>query len=281
LSSDGQRALLSLPPSVCVRLTRRCNAGCAFCQAPDTDREVVTLSQFRALCVWLRSGHVRSVKLSGGEPTVRRDLPQIVGVAAGEGLKVTVITNGIRLDGAVLEALVAGAGEMKFSVHGLGADHDLALGRPVFDRVLQNVRRARDAGVPCSINSVITRGNQGSLRALVDLAAGLGCRKISFIPFVPRGRGAAHRSAFELSSAAYREVATEVDDLAEEFGGTIVVRQIDLRAKPYWIVENDLRLVRESWIEEQDHVVLPAAELRRLLSGVQWVMDDGGGLVTS
>jgi MoaA/NifB/PqqE/SkfB family radical SAM enzyme len=255
----------AFPRSVCVRLTRRCNAACAFCQAPDTDRHVITLQELRHLCSWLRRREVRSVKLSGGEPTVRRDLPAVIGAAAASGLKVTVITNGIVLRQEVLEALVSSDGELKFSVHGLAEEHDLAVGRTSFHQLVDNVRRARRAHVPCSINTVVTRANRHRMRQLVQWAVDQDCRKVSFIPFVPRGRGLMVRSTMELSPEACRDVAAQILDLAYEFEGLVTVRQIDLRVKPYWIVENDLSLVIESWIEDQDQIVLSSRDLRKLI----------------
>ena len=256
----------ALPRSVCVRLTRRCNAACGFCQAPDTDRDVVSERDLRGLCAWLTGREVESVKLSGGEPTVRRDLPSIICLASAAGLRVTVITNGILLRDEVLDALAASDGELKFSVHGLGVDNDLVLGRTSFDQVVGNVKRARLAGVPCSINTVVTRGNRHRLRPLAQLAVDLDCRKITFIPFVPRGRGLAARSTFELTPADRALVAEQVAALAGELARTLVVREIDLRTKPYWIVENNLSLVVESWIEDRDRVVLTSDELRRLIA---------------
>lgn len=260
-------SLPKLPSSICVRLTRRCNARCAFCQAPDTDRYALSIDQFDRLCGWLHANRVNSVKLSGGEPTVRNDLPALVDAGHAHDLKVTLITNGLVLRDTVLRSLRRAGAEIKFSIHHPGRANDLALGRVSFDKVVANLRRARTAGVPCSINTVVSRKNRRELSDLTKFAADLDCRKISFIPFVPRGRGLQQRSSFELSASQLPAVRTEILGLSVAFDGRIVVRCIDLRAKPYWIVENDLSLVEESWIESADRVVLSPEAFDDLISG--------------
>jgi molybdenum cofactor biosynthesis enzyme MoaA len=267
-------ALHGLPPSICVRVTRRCNAACAFCQAPDTDRSVISGAELDAVCRWFRSSSGRSVKLSGGEPTVRADLPELIGVAARRSLKVTVITNGIVLRPAVLEALAANRAELKFSIHHPGERNDLALGRPSFAAVLGNLRRARQAGVPCAVNTVVSRTNRRELADMASFARDEGCRKVTFILFVPRGRGLANRERFELTGPHIARLQVEIDELASRLRGEIDVRHIDIRRKPYWIVENDMALVVESWLERADRVVYTPDQFRTVV-GAQEQMTYG------
>jgi MoaA/NifB/PqqE/SkfB family radical SAM enzyme len=254
------------PVSVCVRLTRRCNARCGFCQAPDTDHHTISGVEFGHLCAWVASQGVRSVKLSGGEPTVRRDLNSLVETVRGSGMRPTVITNGISLRDDVIAALVRTRGELKVSIHHPSQANDLVLGRASFEAVLGNVRAARRAGVACGINTVVNKANYRELERLTEMAASLRCRKITFIPFVPRGRGRDRRDIFELTDEQLRWVEGEIRRLTQTRPGSIEVRCIDLRSKPYWVVENDMRLMEESWTEDHDRLVLSAEALRRQLS---------------
>src|SRR5256885_525919 len=94
------------PSSVCVRITRRCNAACAFCQAPFDSRDEVSTEQLCEVFIKLAAHGVRSVKFSGGEPTLRRDLADVLLAVADAGLKPVVITNGLRLRPDLLSACV-------------------------------------------------------------------------------------------------------------------------------------------------------------------------------
>src|SRR5262245_40570310 len=121
-------AVQAWPSSICVRLTRACNARCDFCQAPHTDDSELSLSTLENIAIRLAAHGVRSVKLSGGEPTVRNDLPEIIRLFGDRQFVVTVITNGIRVTTKTLDALVAVSGKVKVSVHAPDQRNDLVLG---------------------------------------------------------------------------------------------------------------------------------------------------------
>ncbi|WNI17317.1 radical SAM protein [Actinacidiphila sp. ITFR-21] len=76
----------TIPSSLCLRITRRCNAACAFCQAPPTSREELSVADIGELAAFFGGRGVHTMKLSGGEPTMRRDLPDIIRVVASGGL---------------------------------------------------------------------------------------------------------------------------------------------------------------------------------------------------
>lgn len=238
------------------------DAACDFCQAPDTDRHTISPDDLSRICRWLRSNEVRSIKFSGGEPTVRSDLPDLIALASSHGLKVTVVTNGIVLRETVVKALMAHRAELKFSIHHADERNDLALGRKSFTTVVGNLRRARETGVPCAINTVVSRANRDELRDLAGFAAAQGCHKITFILFVPRGRGLQMRDSLELSIPDLGAIMSEIDMIANTLETVLKVRCIDIRTKPYWIIENDHSLVIESWIETRDRIVLTPDEFR-------------------
>ncbi len=251
------------PKSICVRITRRCNAACAFCQAPDTSRAELSAEQLEVVAVALATRGVRSLKFSGGEPTVRRDLPRIVRGAAAAGLKPVVITNGMLVRPELLEVCALVGGELKFSVHRPDSGNDEVLRVRSFDRVVGNMRRAIDAGVRVSVNTVVAHQQPAELRAMVDFAYRVGAWKVSFIPVVPRGRAAAHQE-FALSEAQVNRVRSEVHALAREFENIVAVRCIDIRKNEYWIIENDGDLWVERATEATDLWVCDTHEILSL-----------------
>lgn len=239
------------PESVCIRVTRRCNAACAFCQAPNTDRAEIPLAVLGGVFAALADHGVRSVKLSGGEPTLRGDLPGILDGIAGQGMRAVVITNGMLLRPDVVRALVAGGGELKVSIHRPGPANDEVLRVRSFDRVLANLGTALAAGIPVSVNTVVADASEADLRAMVGFAAGVGAWKISFIPVVPRGR-AAGQGEFALADPALDRLRARIARLAREFAPRITVRCIDFRRNDYWIIENNGTVWIERAAEETD-----------------------------
>ncbi|WP_327188990.1 radical SAM protein [Streptomyces xinghaiensis] len=252
-----------LPASVCVRLTRRCNAACSFCQAPPTSRAEIRAADLGRMARSFARHGVRSMKLSGGEPTVREDLPEIVALIAAAGLKPVVITNGITLSGALLDACAAGGGEFKFSVHRPSSDNDLILRRRSFGHVRKNMARVADRGAGLSVNSVVTPGTLSLMPELVEFSREAGAGKVSFIPVVSRGR-ARRKNEFCFSSAELDSVIGRAGELAALYRGRIVVRCIDFRSHDYWIVENDGSLWAETASEEADRKICGREDLLML-----------------
>jgi len=111
------------------------------------------------------------------EPLLREDLPQILRHAKGQGLITSLITNGHLLSRRIKD--LRDLDYLSVSVDGIESYRDLR-GVEV-DRVLEGIRRARDAGHEVLINCVISGKNLGELEDLVELASEMGAW-ISFEP---------------------------------------------------------------------------------------------------
>lgn len=199
----------------------------------------------------LKSKGVTSLKLSGGEPTTRGDLSEIVLAAAYEGLKPIVITNGIRFRGDLLANMALARAEFKFSIHRDTEANDDVLKVSSFTEILANMRAVRRCSIPFSINTVIVPQNISIMAPMASFAFDMGARKISFIPVVRRGR-AATKEIYSFSTHELVEVRRYVAHLAGRFLGRLTVRCIDIRHHDYWIVENDGSLWVERAREDQD-----------------------------
>ena len=125
--------------SVVVEVTQACHHRCLHCynfwrsrRAPVKDPQ--TLSRPEILDVIRkvrRDTPLRQVVLSGGEPLLRPDLPEIAGDLAAEGLNVVVITNGTLLTDEILERFPADT-VFEFTLFSVDANlHDKIAGRPV------------------------------------------------------------------------------------------------------------------------------------------------------
>src|SRR6266568_1076152 len=225
------------PSSVCLRITRRCNAACSFCQAPNTSRAELTLDQIRILSETFASAGVLSIKLSGGEPTVRPDLPDIIVAVNAAGPKVVITTNGIRISDEVLDAVVRHSAEFKFSIHRPDMTNDDVLRVRSFERIIANLASCRRRKIPFALNTVVTSRTIKLMDDMARFALQQGARKISFIPVLPRGRAAASdQDGIDAKDLAH--VRAQVTALRRYYGDRIKVSCIDIRLRDYWVVEN-------------------------------------------
>lgn len=160
-----------------VSLTNRCQLDCAYCTLQDEPAEVLRADEIeRILHVAAARLGFRKVRLTGGEPTLRRDLPDVVRrVGAIPGIReVALTTNGMLLERRAEELVAAGLATVNVSLDSLRPDRfrELTGGGDV-QEVVGGVRAARDAGVPnVKLNVVLMGGtNDDEIEDFIDFSA--------------------------------------------------------------------------------------------------------------
>jgi cyclic pyranopterin phosphate synthase len=160
----------------------------------------------RLVGVFARLG-VRKVRLTGGEPTVRKGIVQLAGqIAATPGIEQVVMTSNAHLLGELAAPLAAaGVSAINISLDTLDAArfHTLT-GRGDLARVLAGVDAAVAAGLRVKLNAVALRGvNDGEMVALCEYAWARGAVP-RFIEHMPMSDGALYAAEAELSAAEIR-----------------------------------------------------------------------------
>jgi cyclic pyranopterin phosphate synthase len=179
-----------------ISLTPHCNFRCSYCQpnGPEFEQNGTPLLSpnevERIAAVFARLG-VRKIRLTGGEPTLRPDLPEIVGrLAAIPGIDdLSLSTHGLFLEQVAKSLADAGLGRVNISLDSLRPDRFTRLaGREGLDRVLAGIRAAREFGLsPLKLNMVPLRGiNDGEIGDFLEFAAEMGA-VLRFIELMPLG----------------------------------------------------------------------------------------------
>ena len=163
-----------------IALTYRCTHRCAFCyadaRARGSRRTEMATEQVRVVIDRIRDeAKVPTISFTGGEPTVRSDLPELIAYARGKGMRVNLITNGFKCARPEYVARLAEAGlhSAQVSLEAASRDiHDAITGRPgSFARTVQGVRNLRAAGIHTHTNTTICPDNRHCLVELVDFVA--------------------------------------------------------------------------------------------------------------
>ena len=196
-----------------VSLTDRCNYRCTYCMPEEgvelvPRADVLTFEELeRLMGVFSRLG-VRRVRLTGGEPTVRKGVVEIVGrlarVAGIEELAMT--TNGHLLPDLAAPLRAAGLGEVNVSIDTLDRDRFRALTRRGdLDRVVAGIDAALAAGLAVKLNAVALRGvNEGELADLCRFGWERGATP-RFIEHMPMSDGEIYQPARHLGAAEIRQ----------------------------------------------------------------------------
>lgn len=201
-----------------LSVTDRCNFRCVYCMAENMmflpRSQVLSLEEMVRLCRVLVEEGVRRIRLTGGEPLVRRNvvwLAQQLGALPGlEELNLT--TNGARLPSLAGDLRAAGVGRVNISLDSLRPERFRELSRTgSLDEVLAGIAAAQRAGFRrIRLNSVILGGrNDDEVVDLVTFALERGL-DIAFIEEMPLGSINEHsREQTFVSSAALRERLAE------------------------------------------------------------------------
>ncbi|WP_402374570.1 viperin family antiviral radical SAM protein [Isoptericola rhizosphaerae] len=165
----------SLPAPARRRLTanfhfiKSCNFRCDYCYATFADlvgRPVLPDEQLFELTRRLARRHTK-VTLVGGEPTLYRRLPDLLGAVKAEGALTNLVTNGSRIDVAWLQANAANLDFLTISIDSASADIQHLLGRAAHGGKTLSVEHyttladeARRRGIVVKLNTVVTTRNQ-------------------------------------------------------------------------------------------------------------------------
>ena len=176
-----------------ISITDRCNFRCTYCMPSEgmvwLDRqELLTYEeQTRVARLCVERFGFDSVRITGGEPTLRAHLPRLLQMLAPLGVDLALTTNGVRLPELAHDLADAGLRRVNVSLDSLRRETFRSLTRrDELDRVLAGIDAALDAGLdPVKVNAVVIRGVNDD--EVVDLAAygrdrGVGVRFIEFMP---------------------------------------------------------------------------------------------------
>ncbi|MER5210255.1 pyrroloquinoline quinone biosynthesis protein PqqE [Streptomyces sp. NPDC002838] len=171
------------PWALLAELTHGCPLHCAYCSNPvDLIRRSAELRTDEWADVMRQAGELGVVHthLSGGEPLLRRDLPEIVGAADAAGVYTQLVTSGVGLTRERLTGLTdRGLRSVQLSVqHAEPAASDRIAGHRSFAAKRKAAALVREAGLPLGLNAVLHRDNLDALDALLDLALDWGAERI-------------------------------------------------------------------------------------------------------
>jgi cyclic pyranopterin phosphate synthase len=177
-----------------VSVTDRCNFRCTYCMPAEgvawlPREEILSFEEMtRLLGIFVGLG-VKSIKVTGGEPTVRADLPTLIRMfrQVGPNLDISITTNGVLLDRLAAPLAEAGVDRATVSCDSL-MQHRFAqmTRRDALDKVLAGLKAAEAAGLtPIKINTVVIGGTNDD--EVVDFArwsreTGFEVRFIEYMP---------------------------------------------------------------------------------------------------
>jgi PqqA peptide cyclase len=202
------------PFGLLAELTYRCPLACAYCSNPVTMADYtdeLSAVEWRRVLREARDLGVLQCHLSGGEPLLRRDLPDLVACAHELGLYTNLITSALGLSRQRAVGLRdAGLDHVQISVQAdEAALSNRIAGTPSYERKLSAMRLVKELGWPLTVNVVLHRHNIDRIAEVLALAESVGADRVELANTQYYGWAWRNRDAL-LPSRAQLAAAEEV-----------------------------------------------------------------------
>lgn len=183
-----------------VSITDRCNLRCRYCMPDGCEwipmEQILTFEEITEVCRLAAQLGIRHIKITGGEPLVRKGCADLIGMLKSvSGIEqVTLTTNGVLLAQHADALCSSGLDAVNVSLDTLNAQrYEKITGFPMLEHTLRGID-AVEQRIPLKINTVLQRGiNADEWRALAELAKDRNIA-VRFIEMMPIGHGKEYRS---------------------------------------------------------------------------------------
>ncbi len=246
------------------RLTWRCNSQCIFCDIwkvyrdPDSylrdhgeglnvSKDEMTTEEIKKVLDDLERMKTKNITFSGGEPTLRSDLCELISYAHHKGMSTIINTNGIAITEAYADRLVSsGLTVANFSIDGPTAElHDSFRGKGVFEKAVRGIKAIRAMSekhgryVWINVNAVINKKNYMSLTQFIERKKEWGVDSFSLGPVnVSENEASVYKDTEE-----FRLEVEDIRKIKEIFSGATLKRfqEAGLLTLPFGDSEEELQ----------------------------------------
>jgi len=194
-----------------IVVTMRCNYNCIFCHREGLtglDRaEVLTPDDYRYLAYVSRKLGILYFKITGGEPLLRRDTPDIIKGIREYSKEVSLTTNGYFLKNLAGKLADAGLDRLNVSVHSLNDEVYQAITRTrgSVKLILEGIEQALEHGIKVKLNFLAMKINLGEFEKIIEYASSKGV-DVNVIELIPLGT----------PHHVYLEQRTSIDPIIEK-----------------------------------------------------------------
>jgi 12,18-didecarboxysiroheme deacetylase len=181
-------------PVVVWNVTRRCNLKCVHCYAHAKDQEFqneLSTAEGKQLIDDLADFGAPVLLFSGGEPLVRKDLPDLAEYAVTKGMRAVISTNGTLITAKTARILKdIGLSYVGISLDGMQAINDRFRGvAGAFKQAMHGIKNCREAGIKVGLRFTINKANVLEIPKIFDLLEKQNIPRVCFYHLVYAGRG--------------------------------------------------------------------------------------------
>ena len=217
------------PLGLLAELTHRCPLRCTYCSNPlqlDPRSSELDTDTWKRVFDEAAELGVIHLHLSGGEPTARKDIVELTRHASEAGLYTNLITSGIGVSEAQLDALFeAGCDHIQLSLQGADAGVTELVGgyRGGFEKKQAFARAVVARGFPLTLNAVIHRMNIHQVPAMIEKAVEFGAKRLEIAHTQYYGWALKNRAQLMPAREDVDRTIAEVEEARERLKGKLVI----------------------------------------------------------
>lgn len=147
-------------------ITRRCNLKCLHCISDTPAPELGKKESLRVVETIANLGG-KTLRITGGEPLLRKDLGEITARASASGLELGIISNGTKIDSCFLRKYGRFFSHIAISIDGTEEINDQIRGAGVYKKATSAIRKIVDRGISVSVYTTINMLNRDSLSSML------------------------------------------------------------------------------------------------------------------
>ncbi|MGB5157704.1 12,18-didecarboxysiroheme deacetylase [Desulfobacterium sp. N47] len=207
-------------PVVVWNVTRQCNLKCIHCYAHAKSRPVddeLSTADGIKLIDDLSQFQVPVILFSGGEPLMRKDLPELAGYAVEKGMRAVISTNGTLISEQTAKILKeVGLSYVGISLDGMEEINDRFRGvKGAYKQALEGIRNCMDAGIKVGLRFTINKYNFYEIPKIFNLLEEMEIPRVCFYHLVYAGRGSKLVEE-DLSHSQTRSAVDTIIDLTQK-----------------------------------------------------------------
>jgi len=182
---------VSAPYRMDLALTYRCNLACGHCYNESRQMEEMPADRWKEILRRIRDIGIPHVIFTGGEVTLRPDLPELIGFAESLGLVTGLLTNGVHLADRdyVKELCLEGLDHVQITLESSDSEiHGRMTGSDSFPKTVKGIENCLESQLYTITNTTVTRHNWMSIADTLEFVRGMGLESAALNAVICSGR---------------------------------------------------------------------------------------------
>jgi MoaA/NifB/PqqE/SkfB family radical SAM enzyme len=175
------------PLSVGFQITRRCNLNCIYCSEPNIGQKELSLAEIEYIMHNLSKGGTKVVKLTGGEPLLRKDVFEIIEIVKNFGMHVAMDTNSTLIDNKIAKYLSENLIYVETTLDGMENMHNRIRGN--YNQVLKGINNLSKYDIDILLATIVLDDCIENIKSVIDFSKNYNIRTLKIMSPIPKGLG--------------------------------------------------------------------------------------------